>query len=109
MNGSNISSASVELRIHPKMRYQGRPNWPPAWSGPSGSDIPKGEAGVLIKVEAASKYLSAPHCVLIIQWNNHEYFGALFFDDETFGKEICNLLARHLGSPMAVVGGLDIA
>jgi hypothetical protein len=90
------------------MRYHGRANWPPAWSGPSGSYTPQGEAGVLVKVEAASKYLSAPHCVLVIQWNNQEYFGALFFDDESFGQTISNLLTRYVGSPISVIGSLDV-
>jgi hypothetical protein len=108
MNPASIYTRTVELRSHPKMSYQGRPNWPPAWSGPSGSDIPKGEVGVLIKVEGASKYLTAPHCFLVIHWNNQEYFGALFFDDENFADTICNLLTAHLGSPMSVLGGLDL-
>jgi hypothetical protein len=98
----------VELRSHPKMAYQGRSNWPPVWSGPSGPDMPKGEVGVLIKVEAASKYLTAAHCLLVINCNNQEYFGALFFDDENFAQHICNLLRGHLGSPMSVLGALDI-
>jgi hypothetical protein len=70
--------------------------------------MPKGEVGVLIKVEPASKYLTAAHCLLVIQWNTQEYFGALFFDDESFAQRICNLLTSHLGSPMSVLGNLDI-
>jgi hypothetical protein len=108
MNPSRYIRRPVELRSHPKMCYQGRSNWPPAWSGPSGSDIPKGEVGVLTKVEAASKYLTAAHCLLVIQWNSQEYFGALFFDDERFAQRICSLLKGHLDSPMSVLGSLDI-
>jgi hypothetical protein len=70
--------------------------------------LPTGEVGVLIKVEAASKYLTAPHCLLVIRWNNEEYFGAVFFDDESFAQTICNLLSNHLGSPVSLLGSLDI-
>jgi hypothetical protein len=92
------------------MCYQGRRSWPPAWSGPSGPNdpLPTGEVGVLIKVEAESKYLTAPHCLLVIGWNDEEYFGALFFDDESFAHAICDLLSNHLGSPMSILGSLDI-
>jgi hypothetical protein len=92
------------------MCYQGRPSWPPTWSGPSDphNALPTGEVGVLIKVAAASKYLTAPHCLLVIRWNNEEYFGAVFFDDESFAQTICNLLSNHLGSPVSLLGSLDI-
>lgn len=110
MKRATLYISTVELRSHPKMCYQGHCSWPPAWAGPvdPGASLPKGEVGVLIAVEAASKYLSAPHCLLVIRYNDEEYFGALFFDDRSFAHTICNLLRSHLGSPMAALGSLDI-
>jgi hypothetical protein len=45
----------MQFRTHPKMKWEGFSNWPPAWGGSYGrGDIfPVGEEGVLIDVEMA--------------------------------------------------------
>lgn len=59
--------ANMELRKHPKMTWQGRPNWPPKWTGPHNSQkpLPEGEVGVLMRVETTDPSLIAPHCILV--------------------------------------------
>jgi len=61
----------MELRKHPQMRWQGRPNWPPQWTGPHGPDnpLPQGEVGILTRVETAVENAVASHCVLVIHYN----------------------------------------
>lgn len=105
-----IQFSPVELRSHPKMCYQGHCSWPPVWSGPVGptGSLPRGEVGSLTAIEAESKYLSAPHCLLVIRYNDEEYFGALFFDDRSFAQTVCNMLRNHLGASMSALGSLDI-
>jgi hypothetical protein len=100
----------MELRKHPRMTYQGRPNWPPDWKGPYGPNnpLPCGEVGILIRVEPASNILRTPHCIVVIQWNNQEYLASLYFDEEAFLQEIFGLLQSSIGQPIAEIGSLDI-
>jgi hypothetical protein len=100
----------MELRNHARMTYLGRPNWPPEWTGPYGPNnpLPRGEVGILIRVEPASSVLTTPHCIIIIQWNDREYLGSLYFDDKDFLPEIVGLLRRSLGRWIAEIGSLDI-
>jgi hypothetical protein len=60
----------MELRKHPQMTWQGRPNWPPKWTGPHGpqNPLPAGEVGVLARVETTDPSLIAPHCILVIRY-----------------------------------------
>jgi hypothetical protein len=100
----------MELRKHPRMRYRGRPNWPPQWNvtyGPS-KPVPAGEVGILTKVESLSTTPGAPHCILVMQWNGQEYLASLCFDDEQFLHEVVELLRGCLGRPIAEIGSLDI-
>jgi hypothetical protein len=91
------------------MRRLGRLNWPPEWKGPYGPNnpLPRGEVGILIRVEAASSVLTTPHCI-IIQWNDREYLGSLYFDEKDFLQEIIGLLQSCLGRSIAEIGSLDI-
>src|SRR5918994_7954297 len=97
----------MELRKHPKMTWQGRPNWPPHWSGPYGPDnpLPEGEVGVLRAVE---KDVVAPSCVLTVAHNDQQYLGTLRFDDEEFCNQISAILMGHIGEPISAIGSLDI-
>ena len=76
----------MELRKHPQMIWQRRPNWPPKWTGPHNSEnpLPAGEVGVLTLVETTDPSLIAPYCILIIRYDNEDCLGSLFFDDEEF-------------------------
>ena len=100
----------MELRKHPRMTWLGRPNWPPEWTGTYGPNnpLPRGEVGILLRVESASSNLDTPHCFLVMQWNQQEYFGSLYFDEENFLTEIAALLRGCVGRPIAEIGSLDI-
>jgi hypothetical protein len=100
----------MELRKHPKMKWQGRQNWPPQWTGPHGPNnpLPEGEIGTLTRVETAVANAIAPHCVLIIRYSNQEYLGNMSFDDEEFLKTVCGILNNHIGEPISAIGSLDI-
>lgn len=98
----------MELRKHPKMTWQGRPNWPPQWHGPHGPDspLPQGEIGILTRVETSA--LTDAHCVLVIRHNDQEYYGTLKFDDAEFLKTVSAVLNRQIGKPISAIGSLDI-
>ena len=100
----------MELRQHPRMTYQGGSNWPPEWKGPYGPDnpLPRGEVGILMRVEPASSILKIPHCVLVIRWNQQEYIGSLYVDEENFLREIVGLLRNCLGRSIAEIGSLNV-
>lgn len=100
----------MELRKHRRMRWQGRPNWPPSWIGSQARNDaqPAGEVGILTRVEQGFKSVSAPHCFLSTRLNNQEYCGWLFFDDEAFSQEIFETFRAHLGSPLSKIGSLDL-
>ena len=100
----------MELRKHPRMTCLGDPNWPPEWKGPYSPDnpLPRGEVGILIRVEPAGRVLGTPHCFVVMQWNQQEYFGSLYFDKEDFLLEIVALLRSRVGRPIAEIGSLDI-
>jgi hypothetical protein len=100
----------MELRKHPKMAWQGSPNWPPKWHGPHSptNPVPHGEVGVLTGVEIRSLELKPARCVLIIRYNDQEYFGTLSFDDEEFSHQIWDILKAHIGEPISAIGSLDI-
>jgi hypothetical protein len=70
----------MELRNHLQMIWQGRPNWPPKWTGPHNSEnpLPEGEVGVLTRVETTDPSLIAPHCILVIRYEDEDYLGTLF-------------------------------
>ena len=92
------------------MTWQGQPNWPPTWSGPHGPNnpLPVGEVGVLTRVESSTSSACSPHCILVMHWNNQDYFGSLFFDDLSFLEQFCELLRRHVGLPIAEIGNLEL-
>jgi hypothetical protein len=45
-------SEAMELRVHPKMKWEGYSSWPPSWRGAydRGDIFPAGEEGVLKSV-----------------------------------------------------------
>ena len=100
----------MELRRHPRMTWLGRPSWPPEWLGRYDLEhpLPRGEVGILTAVELASSVLAIPHCVLTIVWNDREYMGSLYIEDETIFSEVVALLRKCLGRPIAEIGSLDV-
>ena len=101
----------MELRKHPKIRWQGVPNWPPQWTGPHGPDnpLPRGEVGILTRVETAVDNTIAPHCVLIMHHNEQDYVGSLSFDDEEFLRTVCEVLKGQTGVSISAIGSLVIS
>jgi hypothetical protein len=104
------TSICVALRRHPRMIWQGQPNWPPVWNGPHGPNnpLPLGEVGILTRVETRVSGGMAPHCVLVMRWKDQDYFGSLLFDDSTFFERIVGMLRRHIGLSIAEIGNLII-
>jgi hypothetical protein len=100
----------MELRHHPKMIWQGRPNWPPQWNGPHGphNPLPQGEVGVLKGVEKSAVSPVGACCLLVMAHHDQEYFGSLSFDDEAFVNELCAILNGQIGSAISAIGSLDI-
>ena len=100
----------MELRKHPRMTWQGQPNWPPNWSGPHGPNnpLPVGEVGILTRVETGATAAAAPYCILVIRCNDQDYFGGLFFDDLSFLEQVTAVLRQHLGLSLAEIGNLNI-
>jgi len=89
----------MKLREHPLMMCGmvmcgGIVNWPPIriWTGGERNKRPRGEVGVLIKVELS--LLDPRRLFLTIQYNHSEYTGCLLFDDATFCRDIYHLLKR---------------
>jgi len=101
----------MELRKHPRMTWRGHPNWPPHWNGPHGPNhpLPHGEVGILTRVEIGPSSALAPHCILIMRWNDQDYVGSLFFGDSEFLSEIVEVLRDHIGSPISEIGDLIFA
>jgi hypothetical protein len=100
----------MELRNHPKMKWQGSPNWPPQWNGPHGPDnpLPNGEVGVLKSVEKSVVSPVGACCLLVIGYNDQDYFASLSLDDRQFSNKLCAILSSQIGSLISAIGNLDI-
>jgi len=102
----------MELRRHPKMTFQGNPNWPPHWVGPYSRDdpLPRGEIGVLTEVYSrpANSTFDRPRCYIVMEHEWQQYFASLLFDDLTFLEVVCTMLQGYIGTPISTIGGLDI-
>ena len=98
------------LRRHPLFRYRGVPTWPPVWTWTAGleNNRPKGEIGILRKVEL-SNILPADRCFLYIEHERSSYIGCLLFDDSTFGGQVATLLENHCNRPIKEIGGLNVS
>jgi|SRR5262249_11704492 len=98
------------LRHHPLFRYRGIPSWPPVWTWESGLENhrPKGEIGILRKVEA-SNIRPADRCFLYIEHEASSYIGCLLFDDSTFCGYVATLLENHCNRSVKEIGGLDVS
>jgi hypothetical protein len=61
-----------------------------------------------MRLENALKSVKPSHCFLVIRSDDGDYCGALFFDDEEFLNEVCDILRRFVGEPISKIGSLDI-
>jgi hypothetical protein len=98
------------LRDHPLFRYYSVPSWPPVWTWTRGleSNRPKGEVGILRKVEL-SNVLPADRCFLHIDHEGSCYIGCLLFSDSTFCGQIVSLLQNNYNRPIVEIGSLDLS
>ena len=98
------------LRHHPLFRYHGVPSWPPIWTWASGleNNRPKGEIGILTKVEL-SNILPADRCFLYIEHEGSFYIGCLLVDDTNFCGQVAKLLQNHCNRPIVEIGSLDMS
>jgi hypothetical protein len=70
--------------------------------------LPSGEVGTLVRVNHSSGIAGPPHCILVIEWNQREYCGSLYFDNEASMQRIVAVLQGHIGRPLTEVGSLEI-
>jgi hypothetical protein len=99
----------MQLRTHPKMKWEGFSNWPPVCPGVG--ILPTGEEGVLTNVEIgeADNILPLPHLVLTIEHRGSSGPAVLCCDDEE--KVIPRLFAilkDHIGWEIRRIGDLDV-
>ena len=83
---------------------------PPIWTWASGleNNRPKGEIGILTKVEL-SNILPADRCFLYIEHEGSFYIGCLLFDDTNFCGQVATVLNNHCNQPISEIGSLDIS
>jgi len=68
----------MQLRIHPRMKWEEFSNWPPAWKGSYGrGDIfPVGEEGVLTDIKMADADNTMPrHLTLTTEYRGNTFSG----------------------------------
>jgi hypothetical protein len=71
---------AMELKVHPKMKWEGYSNWPPVWGG--GDIFPAGEDGALKSVAIREGDDTMPiHLELTIEHSGKTASGILCCDD----------------------------
>ncbi len=95
----------MQLRDHPPMSFNGKPNWPPLWVGSTDSTTIAGEIGVLKHV--VSDVTSDKRCFLMMEHEGKGYVGILKFNDVAFCSLVCGLLNRYTGHSIKEIGDLD--
>jgi hypothetical protein len=100
-------SKNYKIRLPPntRMRYDGVPNWPPAWTvmGP-GHRVLRGELGVLAD---ATNGIGSNICFVVIEVEAEKYLGALLFDDRAFCQEFLFLLQNNIGHSIREIRDLE--
>ena len=103
----------MHLRDHPLMNYRGFSNWPPRWHarGDGMAPLVSGEVGVLTEVTIYHREppnRSSPQLFLFMEHHGYSYIAAVFFSDETFCRQIGDLLQKNYGRTLAEIGALDV-
>jgi hypothetical protein len=101
----------MQLRTHPKMRWEGCSNWAPAWAGSYGrGDIfPVGEEGVLTGVEMAEGDNTLPrHLALRMKHRGNASSAVLCCDDEEAIPRLFEILKGCIGWEVGRIGDLDV-
>jgi hypothetical protein len=101
----------MQLRIHPKMNWEGFPNWPPAWAGSGAEEVfPGEEGGVLTGVEMTEAGTTLPrHLVLTMMHLGKGSSAVLFCDDEEkVVPRLFEVLKGCVGWEIDRIGDLDV-
>src|SRR5574341_537662 len=101
----------MPLRHHPKLAWQGRPSWPPQWTGAvaRGAKAPLGEQGVLKAVVYAPASPTTPaHLTLVIAYEGNVFSGQLFAEDPGVVDALYPTLRACLDWPVQQVGSLEV-
>ena len=104
----------MQLRTHPKMKWEGFSNWPPAWAGSYGrGDIfPGEEDGVLTGVEMAeadNRFARfARHLTLTMAHRGNTSSAVLCCDEEEVIPRLFEILKGCIGWPISRIGDLDV-
>jgi hypothetical protein len=101
----------MELRVHPKMKWEGYSSWPPSWGGANGcGDIfPGGEEGVLRSVTIREGDDTMPiHLELTIEHLGNTVSGILCCDDATVIPRLYEALSKCFGQSIHEIGDLDV-
>jgi hypothetical protein len=98
----------MQLRNHPLMSFEGKPNWPPPWFGSADSTKTlSGESGILKHV--VKDVTVEKRCFLMIEHGGEGYVGALKFDDPAFCTHISTLFEQYIGRSIREIGDMDLS
>ena len=95
----------MQLRTHPKMKWEGFSNWPPVWA-----TSPMGEEGVLTSVEMNEAGNTLPrHLTLTMEHRGNGSSGVLCCDDEeNVVPRLYQILKGCIGWEISRIGDLDV-
>jgi hypothetical protein len=98
----------MSLRDHPMLTYQGIRSWPPPWvqTGGKKNAIAEGEVGILQDVKTHDALSS--NCFLFIEHNGATFIGRLLCESVAVCQEIVQVLKRHRGEPLRLIGGVGV-
>jgi hypothetical protein len=100
----------MKLRDHPLISYRRLSNWPPVWTRYNADKTVKtlqGEVGVLAYVHSNARISN--RCYLVINYGGESYVGTLIFDNQTFCKQVIELLQTNLHRTIREIGDLDLS
>jgi hypothetical protein len=101
----------MQLRTHPKMKWEGISNWPPTWAGSysRGDVLPGEEEGVLTGVEMVEPdTTSACHLTLRREHRGSTSGALLHCDDEEVIPRLFEILKGCIGRPLSQISDLDV-
>jgi hypothetical protein len=92
------------------MSYRGVRSWPPTWTWVAGpaKKYAYGEVGILRSVNL-SKTSGANRCFLYIDYEGSSYIGCLLIDDQTFCRQMVNVLQAHCNCQIIEISSLDLS
>jgi hypothetical protein len=101
---------AMELRVHPKMKWEGYSNWPPSWGGAyGGGDIfLAGEDAALKSVAIREGDDTMPiHLELTIEHSGKTASG-MCYDDAAVIPCLYEVFSKCLGESIRKIGDLEV-